>query len=140
VAVPPTILAKPGPLTESEWEFVRRHPVIGERILAAAPALAGAARIVRSTHERYDGGGYPDRLAGDEIPLEARIISVCDAFHAMTSERPHRPARAHTQALDELRAGAGAQFDPSVVEAFVRTFAAASGAELAAGQRQFAAF
>jgi diguanylate cyclase (GGDEF)-like protein len=139
VAVPATILAKPGPLTESEWEFIRRHPVIGERILAAAPALAGAARIVRSTHERYDGGGYPDRLAGDEIPVEARIISVCDAYHAMTSERPHRPARTHAQALDELQAGAGAQFDPSVVEAFVRTFVAASGAEPAAGERLFAA-
>ena len=122
VAVPATILAKPGPLTESEWEFVRRHPVIGERILAAAPALAGAAPIVRATHERFDGTGYPDRLAGEAIPLEARIISVCDAYHAMTSDRPHRGARTHAQALDELRHGAGRQFDPAVVEAFVRTF------------------
>jgi diguanylate cyclase (GGDEF)-like protein len=123
VAVPATILAKPGPLTESEWEFVRRHPVIGERILAAAPALADAARIVRSSHERFDGAGYPDRLAGEAIALEARIISVCDAYHAMTSQRPYRPALAHDEAVEELRRGAGTQFDPAVVEAFVRTLA-----------------
>jgi diguanylate cyclase (GGDEF)-like protein len=121
VAVPATILAKPGPLTESEWEFVRRHPVIGERILAAAPALADAARIVRSSHERFDGAGYPDRLAGEAIALEARIISVCDAYHAMTSQRSYRPALAHDEAVEELRRGAGTQFDPAVVEAFVRT-------------------
>ena len=126
VAVPATILTKPGPLTEGEWEFVRRHPVIGERILAAAPALAGAGRLVRATHERFDGTGYPDRLAGDAIPLEARIISVCDAYHAMTSERPYRRARPHAEAMDELRRGAGTQFDPAVVEAFVRTLAEAA--------------
>ena len=125
VAVPASILSKPGALTAEEWEFVERHPVIGERILAAAPSLAGAARIVRSTHERYDGTGYPDRLAGDEIPLEARIIAVCDAYHAMTSERPYRDAVGHVQALDELRRCAGGQFDPGVVEAFVRAFTAA---------------
>jgi HD-GYP domain-containing protein (c-di-GMP phosphodiesterase class II) len=129
VAVPATILANPGPLTETEWEFVRRHPVIGERILAAAPALAGAARIVRATHERFDGGGYPDRLAGQAIPLEARIISVCDAYDAITTERPYRRARTHAQALDELRKGAGSQFDSAVVEAFVRTFVDAPPAE-----------
>jgi HD-GYP domain-containing protein (c-di-GMP phosphodiesterase class II) len=97
--------------------------VIGERILAAAPALASAARIVRCTHERYDGTGYPDRLAGEQIPLEARIISVCDAFHAMTSDRPYRGALGHPRALDELRRCAGGQFDPTVVDAFVRAFA-----------------
>jgi diguanylate cyclase (GGDEF)-like protein len=123
VAVPATILATPGPLSDSEWEFVRRHPVIGERILAAAPALAGAARIVRATHERFDGTGYPDRVVGEAIPLQARIISVCDAYHAMISERPHRSARTHAQALGELRHGAGRQFDPVVVEAFLRTSA-----------------
>jgi diguanylate cyclase (GGDEF)-like protein len=129
VAVPATILAKPGPLTEGEWEFVRRHPVIGERILAAAPALAAAARIVRATHERFDGTGYPDRLAGEAIPLEARIISVCDAYHAMTSERPYRGACGHAQAMEELRRGAGSQFDPAIVEAFVRTLIDAVAAE-----------
>jgi diguanylate cyclase (GGDEF)-like protein len=139
VAVPAAILAKPGPLTAGEWEFVRRHPVIGERILAAAPAMAGAARIVRSTHERFDGTGYPDRLRGEDIPLEARIISVCDAYHAMLSERPYRPARSHAQALDELRHGAGAQFDPAVVEAFVRTVVDAPPARQAAAERLLAA-
>jgi diguanylate cyclase (GGDEF)-like protein len=129
VAVPATILTKPGPLTEGEWEFVRRHPMIGERILAAAPALAAAAHIVRATHERFDGTGYPDRLAGEEIPLAARIISVCDAYHAMTSERPYRPVRAHAEAMDELRRGAGSQFDPAAVEAFVRTLIDAVAAE-----------
>ena len=138
VAVPAAILAKPGPLTDSEWEFVRRHPVIGERIVASAPALAGAGRIVRGTHERFDGTGYPDRLAAEEIPLEARIIAVCDAYHAMTSERPHRRARTHGQALDELRSGAGSQFDPAVVEAFVRTFVDAPGVERPAAGRLLA--
>jgi diguanylate cyclase (GGDEF)-like protein len=123
VALPASILTTPGPLTDEEWEFVERHPVIGERILAAAPALAGAARIVRSTHERYDGTGYPDRLVAEQIPLEARIISVCDAYHAMTSDRPYRSVLGHPRALDELRRCAGGQFDPTVVEAFVRTFA-----------------
>jgi HD-GYP domain-containing protein (c-di-GMP phosphodiesterase class II) len=85
--------------------------------------LAGAARIVRFTHERYDGTGYPDRLAGEQIPLEARIISVCDAYQAMTSERPYRDSLGHAEALDELRRCAGGQFDPTVVEAFVRAFA-----------------
>jgi diguanylate cyclase (GGDEF)-like protein len=123
VALPASILTKPGPLTDEEWEFVERHPVIGERILAAAPALASAARIVRSTHERYDGTGYPDRLAGDQIPLQARVISVCDAYRAMTSDRSYRRALGHSRALDELRRCAGGQFDPTVVEAFVRAFA-----------------
>jgi diguanylate cyclase (GGDEF)-like protein len=125
VALPVSILTKPAPLTAEEWELVERHPVIGERILAAAPALAGAARIVRCTHERFDGTGYPDRLAGEQIPLEARIISVCDAYHAMTSERPYRATVGHVDALDELGRCAGGQFDPAVVEAFVRAFAVA---------------
>ncbi|MGH2893972.1 MAG: bifunctional diguanylate cyclase/phosphohydrolase [Solirubrobacteraceae bacterium] len=129
VAVPASILAKPAPLTDEEWELVQGHPVIGERILAAAPALAGAARIVRSTHERYDGTGYPDRLAGEQIPLEARIVTVCDAYRAMTSERPYRPAVSHPQAIDELRHCVGAQFDPAVVQAFVRVFADVPPAE-----------
>ena len=76
-------------LTDAEWEIVRRHPLVGERILTAAPALGQVARLVRSTHERFDGTGYPDGLKGHEIPLGARIIAVCDAFDAMTSERPH---------------------------------------------------
>ena len=102
VAIPDAILDKPGPLDEAEWEFMRTHTLIGERILAEAPALAEAAKIVRSSHERYDGDGYPDGLAGDEIPLAARIIAVCDSFDAMTSDRPYRTAMSTEGALSEL--------------------------------------
>jgi HD-GYP domain-containing protein (c-di-GMP phosphodiesterase class II) len=116
IAIPATILSKPGPLDESEWVFVRRHPVIGERIVSAAPALARAAKLVRSTHERLDGSGYPDGLEGTEIPLGARIIAVCDAFVAMTSARPYAAVRSEDAALAELRRCAGTQFDPVVVD------------------------
>jgi diguanylate cyclase (GGDEF)-like protein len=119
LAVPDAILSKPGPLTEAEWEFVRRHTVIGERILRAAPALAPVAPLVRSSHEHFDGHGYPDALAGEHIPLASRIISVCDAFDAMVSPRPYRTAMSAEGAIDELRACSGTQFDPMVVVAFV---------------------
>jgi diguanylate cyclase (GGDEF)-like protein len=118
IAIPEEILRKPGPLDPAEWAFVRRHTVIGERILGAAPALRPVARIVRSTHERWDGNGYPDGLSGDEIPLGARIVAVCDAYEAMVSERPYRPALSPELAVDELLAHAGTQFDPKVVEIF----------------------
>ena len=118
VAIPDAILEKRGPLSDEEWEFMRQHTVIGERILLAAPALADAARIVRSTHERYDGWGYPDGLAADAIPLGARIIAVCDAFDAMTSPRPYRTPVTPDEALQELERCAGAQFDARVVDAF----------------------
>jgi diguanylate cyclase (GGDEF)-like protein len=118
VAIPDAILGKPGPLTEEEWAFVRRHPIIGERIILAAPALARVAALVRSSHERWDGAGYPDALAGDAIPLGARIVAVADAYAAMTAGRPYRAARSPEQALAELRACAGSQFDPAVVEAW----------------------
>jgi diguanylate cyclase (GGDEF)-like protein len=118
VAIPETILNKPGPLDEAEWEFMRRHTVIGERILLAAPSLAPVAELVRSSHERYDGGGYPDRLAGQEIPLGASIITVCDAFDAMTSARPYGAAISVADALTELRRCSGAHFDPRVVRTF----------------------
>jgi two-component system cell cycle response regulator len=118
VAIPDAILGKPGPLTEEEWTFVRRHPVIGERIILAAPALARVASLVRSSHERWDGAGYPDALAGDRIPVGARIVAVADAFAAMTAGRPYRPARTLEDALEELRREAGAQFDPAVVDAW----------------------
>jgi diguanylate cyclase (GGDEF)-like protein len=118
IAIPDAILNKPGPLDDEEWTFMRRHTVIGERIVSAAPALAEVALLVRSSHERYDGGGYPDRLGGETIPIGARIISVCDAFDAMTAERPYRAALTPQDALAELRRCAGTQFDPRVVEAF----------------------
>jgi two-component system, cell cycle response regulator len=117
MGIPEQILHKPGRLDPDEWTFVRRHPLIGERIIAAAPALAQAAKLVRSTHERFDGSGYPDGLAGEQIPLGARIIAVCDAFVAMTSPRPHAVQRTIPQAVAELRHCAGAQFDPAAVDA-----------------------
>ena len=119
VAIPDAILSKAGPLDDSEWEFVKRHTVIGERIISAAPALALVGRLVRSTHERYDGSGYPDGLAGDAIPLIARIVTVCDAYDAMVTDRAYRAARDRSQAIAELRHCSGTQFDPEVVEALV---------------------
>src|SRR6202020_2684917 len=121
IAVPDAILNKRSKLTTEEIDFIRRHTIIGERILQAAPSLAMVARLVRSSHERYDGGGYPDRLRGTDIPLGARVIFVCDAFDAMTSERTYSGAIAPAQALAELRACAGTQFDPAVVAAFEQT-------------------
>jgi diguanylate cyclase (GGDEF)-like protein len=118
LAIPDPVLHKPGPLDVGDWAFIREHTVIGERILAAAPGLRGVAKIVRATHEQWDGGGYKDGLTGAEIPLAARIIAVCDAFSAMTSVRPYRLPSGRDQALDELRRCAGTQFDPDVVEAF----------------------
>ena len=118
-AVPDAILNKPGPLDEDEWVFMRRHTIIGERILDAAPALNDAARLVRASHERFDGKGYPDQLTGADIPLGARIIAVCDAYDAMVSDRPYRPAMPNEQAVQELARCAGTQFDPAVVDAFV---------------------
>jgi diguanylate cyclase (GGDEF)-like protein len=116
MAVPDGILAKPDALDDEEWAFIRDHTLVGERILRSADALAPAAQLVRSSHERFDGGGYPDGLAGEEIPLGSRIIFVCDAFHAMTASRPYSPAIPSVAAVAELRACAGTQFDPRVVE------------------------
>ena len=108
--------AKAGPLDEEEWRFMRQHTVLGERIVAAASSLASVAKLIRASHERWDGHGYPDRLAGEEIPLAARIIFACDAFDAITAERPYSPAREPEDALEELRRCAGTQFDPRVVD------------------------
>jgi len=116
IAIPDEVLQKPGPLDDDEWAFVQRHTLIGERILSAAPALARAAKLVRSSHERFDGSGYPDGLAGDRIPLGARIIAACDAYSAMISERPYRAPIAPLAARAELRRCAGTQLDPGVVE------------------------
>jgi HD-GYP domain-containing protein (c-di-GMP phosphodiesterase class II) len=116
-AIPDAVLNKPEPLSDEEWAFMRSHTVIGERILGAAPALFEASLLVRSSHERFDGQGYPDGLAGAEIPLGARVIAVCDAFDAMTSDRPYRARLTEEEALDELRRCSGSQFDPAVAEA-----------------------
>ena len=119
VAIPDEILSKPEPLDESEWAFMQRHTIIGERIISAAPALEAVATLVRSTHERYDGRGYPDGLAGDDIPLIARIVAVCDAYDAMVTNRTYRRAFDRSRAISEVRRSSGTQFDPKVVEAFV---------------------
>jgi response regulator RpfG family c-di-GMP phosphodiesterase len=123
IAVPDAILDKPGPLDPVEWSFMRRHPLIGERILLAAPALRPVARLVRSSHERWDGSGYPDGLSGDEIPLGARVVAVCDAFDAMTTGRPYREPVSEADAVAELRRCGGSQFDAMVVDAFCRVMA-----------------
>ena len=115
VAIPDAMLHKAGPLADDELAFVRRHPIVGERIVSAAPALAPAAELIRASHERYDGHGYPDGLAGRDIPLGARIIAVADAYVAMTADRPWAAAMPRADAVQELRRCAGPQFDPRVV-------------------------
>jgi HD-GYP domain-containing protein (c-di-GMP phosphodiesterase class II) len=120
IAVPDAILNKPGKLTAEEFEIVKAHTIVGEQILAPVPFLDGVRRIVRHDHERWDGRGYPDELRGDAIPLGSRIVFVVDSFHAMTSDRPYRKAMAESEAIGELNTNAGTQFDPAVVEAFVR--------------------
>ena len=119
VGVPDHVLQKRGPLAEDEWELMRRHPLIGERIVAAIPPLAHLAPSIRGEHERWDGGGYPDGLAGESIPIASRVVFACDALHAMTSDRPYRKAMPLAAARAELAANAGSQFDPAVVEALL---------------------
>jgi HD-GYP domain-containing protein (c-di-GMP phosphodiesterase class II) len=118
-AIPDAILDKPGTLDADEWEFMRRHTLIGERILAAAPALARIAPLVRATHERADGAGYPDGLRAEEIPLSSRVVAVVDAYDAMTSKRAYSLPLTPNEAIDELRRCAGTQFDTTVTEAFI---------------------
>jgi diguanylate cyclase (GGDEF)-like protein len=117
MAISDDILHKLGPLSASEQTLMRQHTVIGERIVGTAPSLAEAARLVRFSHERYDGDGYPDGLAGEQIPLGARIIFACDAYDAMTSDRSYRLALTQAEACAELQSHAGTQFDPRVVQA-----------------------
>ncbi len=119
IAVPEAILNKDGPLGPEEWEVVKQHTVVGESILAPVEFLAEVLPIVRHEHENWDGSGYPDGLRGMTIPLGARIVLVCDAYHAMTSDRPYRPALERSLALRELCEHAGTQFDPLVVDALM---------------------
>ena len=121
IGVPDQILRKPGPLTEQEWDVVRHHPAWGAEMLASIPGLERVASLVMSHHERYDGHGYPDGLKGEQIPLGSRIISTCDAYQAMVSNRPYRPALAPVHALRELHDQAGSQFDPEAVDALSET-------------------
>ena len=117
VAIPDGILHKPEPLGEDESRLMRSHPVIGWQILKQVPFLAGAAQIVRAHHERFDGGGYPDGLKGEEIPIAARIFSVADALDAITTDRPYRDGAPMAEARDAIARGSGSQFDPTVVDA-----------------------
>jgi two-component system, cell cycle response regulator len=119
VAVPDAVLHKPGPLDDAEWSFIHQHTIIGERIVGAAEALRPVGRVVRASHERWDGGGYPDGLAGEAIPLGARIVFACDAWDAMTCDRGYRSALSAQEAADELRANAATQFDADVVAALL---------------------
>jgi putative nucleotidyltransferase with HDIG domain len=117
LAIPDRILIKPGSLTEIEWAAMRRHAAVGESLLARVLDLPEVLVVVRSHHERWDGLGYPDGLEGEAIPLSARIVSVADAFHAMTDSRPYREPRTRTAALAEIVSQSGRQFDPECVEA-----------------------
>jgi HD-GYP domain-containing protein (c-di-GMP phosphodiesterase class II) len=123
LAIPDEILAKPGDLAASEWRVVAEHPKIGQVVLEQAGALRDAATIVLHHHEWYDGRGYPHGLAGTEIPVGARIVSIVDAYEAMIAGRPYRAAISHEAAIDELRRQAGVQFDPELVEVFAMVFA-----------------
>ncbi len=116
IRVPKTIITKAGPLNDKEWTIIRRHTIDGEAMLRqVGGALVAVGRVVRSSHERYDGHGYPDGLVGTEIPLEARIVTACDSYSAMTTDRPYRQGRSPADALTELQLGSGTQFDPTVV-------------------------
>ena len=118
LAIPVELLAKRGPLALPELEVMRRHTVVGEAMIAGAPTLRPAAALVRASHERWDGRGYPDGLRGEAVPIGARIVAVCDAFSAMREERPYGAVLTDDEAVAELRRCAGTQFDPRVVHAF----------------------
>jgi HD-GYP domain-containing protein (c-di-GMP phosphodiesterase class II) len=124
IGIPSEILQKPGPLTPEEFEVVKGHPELGEKILAPIDRLVDVRPIVRACHERWDGQGYPDGTAGADIPVEARVVFVCDAFHAMVTDRPYRAKLPAAEAVQRLRESSGSQFDPAVVDAFVALFEA----------------
>jgi len=116
IGIPSEILSKPGRLTAEERALIETHPELGERIIAPIDRLQEVRTIVRHCHERWDGRGYPDGISGEDVPLESRIIFVCDAYHAMTTDRPYRKRLSHPEAVRRLREGAGSQFDGRVVE------------------------
>jgi len=120
ISVPDSILLKEGSLSDDEWELMRRHPQVGFEIISGVEVLSNVAKIVLSHHEKFDGTGYPVGSAGDEIPLGARIFAVADAFDAMTSDRPYRKATTIADALEEISRCRGTQFDPQIVDAFLR--------------------
>jgi HD-GYP domain-containing protein (c-di-GMP phosphodiesterase class II) len=120
IGIPSDVLSKPGRLTAGERKIVETHPELGERIIAPIDRLQVVRPIVRHCHERWDGRGYPDGVSGEDIPLESRIILVCDAYHAMTTDRPYRRRLSHREAVRRLGEGAGSQFDPNVVEVALR--------------------
>ena len=121
VGIPNEVLDKPGPLDDREWSLIREHTVAGQRIVESVPELQDVARLVRHSHERWDGGGYPDGLSGEQIPLGSRIVFCADAFHAIRSDRPYRRGRTARAALAEVRRNADSQFDPVVAEALERS-------------------
>jgi len=120
IGIPNELLSKNGSLTPEEWEIMRRHPVMGYEILAPVPIPDSIKLAVRHSHERWDGTGYPDGLAGEEIPIAARVIAVADAYEAIVTDRPYRRARSPLRAMEEIQAGAGSRFDPEVAAAFLR--------------------
>jgi putative nucleotidyltransferase with HDIG domain len=122
ISTPDHILFKPTALSSEEWDVMRDHSAAGQRILNQIPSLARCATIVRAHHERWDGQGYPDGLAGENIPFEARLVAVADAFHAMISDRPYRKAIAPRRALEILESGRGTQWDPLIVDAMLGLF------------------
>ncbi|HKU67835.1 MAG TPA: HD-GYP domain-containing protein [Candidatus Baltobacteraceae bacterium] len=126
ISTPDSILNKPGPLTSAEWDIMRDHAAAGQRILNQIPTLSRCALIVRAHHERWDGLGYPDALVGENIPFEARVVAVADAFHAMISDRPYRKAIPPRRALEILQSGRGTQWDPLVVDSMLGLFTGAS--------------
>ena len=118
--MPDAVLNKRGELSDDEWQLIRAHPAVGASILARSPLLDEVIPIVLRHHEHYDGGGYPTSSSAADIPLVSRILAVADAYDAMTSDRPYRTAMTREEAIAELRANAGTQFDPAIIEAFVR--------------------
>jgi putative nucleotidyltransferase with HDIG domain len=121
IGIPEGLLRKPGPLTPAEWSIMRRHPVIGAQIVSPFEFFTAGALVIRHHHERFDGRGYPDGLAGSSIPLGARIVAVADVFDALTSDRPYRPAMSTKAAVAELRAQAGRGLDGELVQVFIES-------------------